>query len=393
MHTLRQVPRHFPSIHTVFYTYRWAAWLLACGVSFWPSLWPAQTLPDTSRLVGLLALTGVLNIAATALAQAYVQLVQRRPWLLLLDVLLGVSLIWSSGGGALPFLPYALGALLLPAVLGGWRGSIWAGLGFVTLDLAVRLLAGTPLALSELLVRLLLPLLFAHTCAALALLAQQSRTTREAAPASAASTHAGNRQTERHLSPRGALSLLDSQSQRSMQAISANTSLTVLRLGKPGRREAQQSTTPQREAHPPRPGVARPPAPAAPPDLALVLQQLVDEYNRIDRPIVHLALEGSGRVSYARHLTLVKLAYEALQNVRQHAHAQAATLTLAYFPDRVELTVQDNGVGLLDGTYERPGLHALRAIHYRLAEMDGRLDVFEPHDGGLVVRGALPLKN
>jgi signal transduction histidine kinase len=87
----------------------------------------------------------------------------------------------------------------------------------------------------------------------------------------------------------------------------------------------------------------------------------------------------------------VKLAREALHNVRQHAQAHTATMTLAYAPGRVELSVRDDGVGLLDGTYERPGLHALRALHYRLAEMDGRLDVFEPHDGGLVVRGSLPL--
>jgi hypothetical protein len=392
MSTLRHMPRYLPSIHTTFYAYRWAAWLVACGATFWL----APSLPDTPRLVGLLALTGVLNIAATALAQAYVQLVQRRPWLLLLDILLGVSLIWSSGGGTLPFLPYALGALLVPAALGGWRGSIWTGLGFIFLDQAVRLLGNIELALPELLVRLLLPLIFAHTCAALALLARQSRAMSGAVAApSAAQRSSGQGGQRLSRSPRGALSLLDSQNPRSLQSISASASasLAALRLTRSTRSDASQAAAPQREPQHSRSGVARPPAPAAPPDLTIVLQQLVDEHNRLDRPMVHLVLEGSGHVSYARYLTLVKLAYEALQNVYQHAHAHAATVTLTYKPGFVELMVRDDGVGLLDGTYERPGLHALRALHYRLAEMDGRLDVFEPRDGGLVVRGVLPLES
>jgi hypothetical protein len=126
MSTLRQMPLFFPRIHTAFHSYRWVAWLLACGATFWPT---SDTL-GTPRLVGLLVLTGVLNVAATAMAQSYVQLAQRRPWVLLFDILLGVSLIWISSSRMLPFLPYALGSLLLPAALASWRGSTpssWCG--------------------------------------------------------------------------------------------------------------------------------------------------------------------------------------------------------------------------------------------------------------------------
>jgi signal transduction histidine kinase len=47
---------------------------------------------------------------------------------------------------------------------------------------------------------------------------------------------------------------------------------------------------------------------------------------------------------------------------------------------------------LLDGTHERPGLHALRAMQYRLAEFGGRLDVFETEGGGVTVRATMPLE-
>jgi signal transduction histidine kinase len=50
------------------------------------------------------------------------------------------------------------------------------------------------------------------------------------------------------------------------------------------------------------------------------------------------------------------------------------------------------GVGLVVGCVERPGLHALRAMQYRLAEFGGRLDVFETEGGGVTVRATMPLE-
>jgi signal transduction histidine kinase len=88
----------------------------------------------------------------------------------------------------------------------------------------------------------------------------------------------------------------------------------------------------------------------------------------------------------------VRLAQEALLNIQQHAHADTAMLTLRYDTTSVALMIQDDGVGLLDGTYERPGLHALRAMQYRLAEFGGRLDVFETEGGGVTVRATMPLE-
>ncbi|MFN8568405.1 MAG: hypothetical protein U0Z44_13015 [Kouleothrix sp.] len=91
-------------------------------------------------------------------------------------------------------------------------------------------------------------------------------------------------------------------------------------------------------------------------------------------------------------MLLVRLTQEALLNIQQHAHAGTARLTLRYDAGSVVLLIQDDGVGLLDGTHERPGLHALRAMHYRLSEFGGRLDVFETEGGGVTVRATLPLE-
>jgi signal transduction histidine kinase len=98
------------------------------------------------------------------------------------------------------------------------------------------------------------------------------------------------------------------------------------------------------------------------------------------------------RLHTAHWSVLVRLTQEALLNVQQHAHAASAVCTLRYDATSVVLLLQDDGVGLLDGTYERPGLHALRAMHYRLAELGGRLDVFETEGGGVTVRATMPLE-
>ena len=106
-----------------------------------------------------------------------------------------------------------------------------------------------------------------------------------------------------------------------------------------------------------------------------------------------VTLLGRTRVVSPIHRSLlVRLAQESLLNVQQHAHAGSAVLTLRYDASSVALLIQDDGVGLLDGTHERPGLHALRAMQYRLTEFGGRLDVFETEGGGVTVRATMPLE-
>jgi signal transduction histidine kinase len=127
-------------------------------------------------------------------------------------------------------------------------------------------------------------------------------------------------------------------------------------------------------------------------DLATALDQLVQEFVREHAIALHMDRRGTTQqLSRAKQMALVKLAQEALHNVARHSQAHAAVLQLHYQPGRVSVTVQDDGVGLMDGTYQRPGIHALRALSYRLAEMDGSLEVSEGKSGGVMVRGSLPL--
>ncbi|WP_369360898.1 sensor histidine kinase [Streptomyces sp. cg2] len=94
---------------------------------------------------------------------------------------------------------------------------------------------------------------------------------------------------------------------------------------------------------------------------------------------------------------LLRVAQGAVANVREHARAKDAVLTLSYLDEDVVLDIADNGRGF---TPEQEGAqasaphrgHGLRAMAARLRQLDGTLTV-ESHPGeGTVVSASVPLR-
>lgn len=376
-------------LYTIFYSYRWLAWVAAVVAIAVPGV-PAEPLPI---YIWLLIFTGVLNLMATALAQAYVRVAQRRPFVLAFDVLLGLSLLWASAGEALPFLPYALGTLILPALLLGWRGKILTGVAFVLLNQAVLQGMNASEPWSMVGIRAAIPLVFMLTCVLLPRIAEQFRTAAAAPTGSVVAFRVGSDvppPVEHNFRAAASRPFSSVENQPAREPVTSEPSVAALEATGITARFGLRSAANQGnldsgfslKAMPIRPEV----------ELTTVLNQLASTFRRDSDVVLHLSLLGdSQRLSPVTQMTLVKLAQEALLNIQQHAQAHSALLTLNYEPYTVSLTVQDDGVGLLDGTHERPGVHALRAMHYRLSELDGRLEVFEGESGGVTVRGVIPL--
>ncbi|MEU1123188.1 sensor histidine kinase [Streptomyces sp. NPDC005899] len=93
---------------------------------------------------------------------------------------------------------------------------------------------------------------------------------------------------------------------------------------------------------------------------------------------------------------LLRIAQGALANVREHAHASAAALTLTHLDDRVVLDIADNGDGF-DTTRPAPrppgGVrgHGLPAIRARVRQLGGTLTVESAPGEGTVLSAAVPL--
>ncbi|WP_430980970.1 sensor histidine kinase [Streptomyces luteoverticillatus] len=91
---------------------------------------------------------------------------------------------------------------------------------------------------------------------------------------------------------------------------------------------------------------------------------------------------------------LLRIAQGALANVREHAGASTAALTLTWLDDQVVLDVADDGRGFDASTAPAAGPgrgHGLPAMRARAGRLGGRLSVESVPGEGTVVSAALPL--
>jgi signal transduction histidine kinase len=115
--------------------------------------------------------------------------------------------------------------------------------------------------------------------------------------------------------------------------------------------------------------------------LAAALQSLAD---RAPMPVTVIE-DGAGRLPGPIEATAYFTAAEALANVIKHAAASTVAVRVTMPGDRLELTVEDNGVGGAD--VEAPGLSGLAD---RIAAVGGYLVVTSPRGSGTCVKVVLP---
>ncbi len=392
MRSIRYKLRAFCSEPVLFFNYRWAAWAVAALVVFLNSHAPQDMSLTPSVL--LLVLTFVINFFLTSFSITYIRIIRRHPTLLGLDIIASVALVWISGGMLLPFLPYALGALILPALLLGWRNALLLSILFAALDLTLlSTQAGIPdgAGLTDAAARATIPPAFALVWSSFPWLVQRLVMLPTSMPAHYSGRLFAAEHEDRTASDMNApqpVLPVTKQTEQSMQQRNAGLSVAFPQM------MARTTTEPHIEQDNPeswRTTFMMQTHPDV--DISIALNHLITTFRNQHLRDVHLVQVGKPRqLTPVQYGTLFRLVQEALLNVHQHAHASAARLTLQYESGAVILTVQDDGVGLLDGTYHRPGIHALRAMYYRLAELDGRLEVFESENSGVTVRGTLPLE-
>jgi hypothetical protein len=365
--------------HVIFFGYRWLAWAATAAVLL------AQG--RVAPFISILIVTASANVLATLFAQPYVRVAQRNPLTMGVDIVYSILVLVFSGGWESPFIFYAYASLVLPGLLYGWRGRIMSSLDFAALYPAALWAAGQPPSdfVSEdgwpsLARHLIGPVLFAcvfpgavEVLRRAALLRGRGRSRAALAPR-LDRTIGGD--SVRYLA-------LDHPPGRERSALPDDAPLAVQATKV---RATEQGVEDVRR-------MIFTPLPSLDMDLGAALDVIALRFGQHTGTPARVTLLGrTRRLNPIHRGLLLRLAQEALLNVQQHAHAASASLTLRYDSTSVALLIQDDGVGLLDGTHERPGLHALRAMQYRLAEFGGRLDVFETEGGGVTVRATMPLE-
>jgi signal transduction histidine kinase len=99
-------------------------------------------------------------------------------------------------------------------------------------------------------------------------------------------------------------------------------------------------------------------------------------------------IEGQARpLPIQTKTALYRAVQEGLTNVRKHANASAAQVTLTYEPERVALTISDNGTGQRG---EEAGGFGLLGLRERVALLGGSLEAGDCPEGGFRLRVEVP---
>jgi len=100
------------------------------------------------------------------------------------------------------------------------------------------------------------------------------------------------------------------------------------------------------------------------------------------------------RLSPVAELQLLRIAQEALTNVRRHALASEIAVKLETTPQSVEMSIKDNGQGfnLLDLEKSPPGYHGLSIIKERAEGLGGSVDISTAPGQGTEIKVSLPVE-
>lgn len=129
--------------------------------------------------------------------------------------------------------------------------------------------------------------------------------------------------------------------------------------------------------------------------VAAAIERQVAEFRAHSGLPVALAIEGEERrCSRAAGLALYRAVQEGLTNIRKHAGATEAAVTLRFGPVATELIIRDNGRGLPGGHAAGPrpdgGGFGLAGLRERLALLGGALAIGPAPTGGAELRVTIP---
>jgi signal transduction histidine kinase len=123
---------------------------------------------------------------------------------------------------------------------------------------------------------------------------------------------------------------------------------------------------------------------------SLALKALVERLDAQSLAPIHIEISAEDlSVPEETALAIYRIAQEALHNAIQHADASEIAVRLTQYPDRLRMTVTDDGRGIASGTdfrrFVAEGHFGLAGMRERAAMIGGELDIQTAADYGTVV--------
>ena len=128
---------------------------------------------------------------------------------------------------------------------------------------------------------------------------------------------------------------------------------------------------------------------------ALALKALVERLDAQSTAPIHIEISTEGLwVPEDTALAIYRIVQEALHNALQHADASEIAVRLTQYPDRLRMTVTDDGQGIPDsknlGRFVTQGHFGLAGMRERAAMIGGHLDIQSAVDYGTAVILEIP---
>jgi signal transduction histidine kinase len=128
--------------------------------------------------------------------------------------------------------------------------------------------------------------------------------------------------------------------------------------------------------------------------LTAALQNLFDHLESASGLQVHFNVYGSsGRLEESTEIMIYRIVLELVNNVVKHAKAKTMTVQLIEYPDHINITVDDDGVGFNQdqAKRERKGI-GLTNIISRIESVKGKIEIDSQERQGTSVLLDIPLK-
>jgi len=126
--------------------------------------------------------------------------------------------------------------------------------------------------------------------------------------------------------------------------------------------------------------------------LTLSLESLVSSWNAVEKGRTRFELETAGAIDSlppAISAELYRVAQEAITNAAKHARARRVRLRLESNDAGLTLTVEDDGAGVADDPFAKPGM-GLLGMAERVVAMGGALRFERRHTPGAILVATIP---
>jgi PAS domain S-box-containing protein len=89
---------------------------------------------------------------------------------------------------------------------------------------------------------------------------------------------------------------------------------------------------------------------------------------------------------------LFRVIQEGLTNIEKHAHASHARIVFLHTDNQLDVMIQDDGVGLQQGTENKPGCYGLVSIQERIFVLGGTINVGNVMPHGVLIHATIPIQ-